>query len=458
LILAVGGLSHSRYPVFAGDSSKKPAKPNVIVILADDLGFADLSISGNREVATPQIDSVAKNGVRCTNGYVSCPVCSPTRAGFLTGRYQQRFGHEFNPALLKNDGQGQGLPVEEPTIADRLHAAGYATSLIGKWHQGEEEQFHPLKRGFDEFFGFPLGWHSFFPSDDPEFGPMYRGRERVEVNSYLTRVLAAEACSTIERNRQRPFFIYLAFNAVHTPMEAPPETLGRFSGIDDVNRRTYLAMLAELDAGVGSVLDKLRTLGLEEQTLVFFLSDNGGPTTKFSPNGARNTPLRGSKGDTWEGGIHVPFFVQWKGKLPAGAVYEQPVISLDVSATALAAAGIAPPEKPALDGVNLLPYLAGTSAAPPHEYLFWRFGQQMAVRSGDWKLVRPSLGKGDYESVATTPLLFNLKDDLGEQHDLLAQQPEKARQLQAAWDAWNEQLPAPRWPATLKGKKFYTGP
>jgi arylsulfatase A-like enzyme len=409
-----------------------PASPNVIVILADDLGYADLSLHGNTEVATPHIDSLARNGVRCTNGYVSCPVCSPTRAGFLTGRYQQRFGHEFNPALLKNHGQGQGLPVEERTVADRMRAAGYATSLIGKWHQGEEDQFHPLNRGFDEFFGFLLGWHSYLPSDDPELGPLYRGRKRVEVDGYLTRALAEEACGTIERYRKRPFFLYLAFNAVHTPMEVPQATEARFSGVDDSNRRTYLAMLAELDRAVGSVLDKVRAMGLEERTLIFLLSDNGGPTTKYSPNGSRNTPLRGSKGDTWEGGIHVPFLVQWKGRLPAGAVYEQPVISLDVTATALAAAGAAAPTSPALDGVNLLPYLEGKSDALPHEYLFWRFGEQMAVRSGDWKLVRPSLGKGEYEAIATAPLLFNLKEDLGEQHDLAAQQPEKVRQLQTA--------------------------
>jgi arylsulfatase A-like enzyme len=376
----------------------------------------------------------------------------------LTGRYQQRFGHEFNPAMLENHGQGQGLPVEEQTIADRLRAAGYATSLLGKWHQGEEEQFHPLNRGFDEFFGFLLGWHSFFPSDDPELGPLYRGRKRVPAEGYLTRALAEEACRTIDEHRDRPFFLYLAFNAVHTPMEAPQETVARFSGIADPTRRTCLAMLAELDLAVGKVLEKIRALGLEERTLIFFLSDNGGPTTKYSPNGSRNTPLRGSKGDTWEGGIHVPFLVQWKGQLPAGAIYDQPVMSLDVSATALALAGAAAAAKPALDGVNLLPYFLGSNKAPPHEFLYWRFGEQMAIRSGDWKLVRPSLGQGEYEAVATEPLLFNLKNDLGEQHDLAAQLPDKARQLQAAWDRWNSELAPPRWPATLKGKEFKPRP
>ncbi len=457
IIVALSSLT-SIFHVFADNLADKQCRPNIVLILADDLGYADLSLSGNTEVATPHIDSLAANGVRCTNAYVSCPVCSPMRAGFLTGRYQQRFGHEFNPALLENHGQGQGLPVEERTIADSLRAAGYATALIGKWHQGQEEQFHPLNRGFDEFFGFLLGWHSYLPNDDPELGPLYRGRQRVEAGQYLTRTLADEACSMIERHQQHPFFLYLAFNAVHTPLEAPNATEARFVGIQDPARRKYLAMLAELDQGVGAVLDKLHATHLEDRTLVFFLSDNGGPTTKFSPNGSRNGPLRGSKGDTWDGGIHVPLLAQWKGRLPAGAVYEQPVISLDVSATALAVAGAMPSANAPLDGVNLVPFFDGQTKRAPHEFLFWRFGQQMAVRSGDWKLVRPSLGTGEYEAIAAKPMLFNLKNDPGERTDLAAQHPEKARELQAAWDRWNAELSPPRWPATLKGKKFAVEP
>lgn len=435
-------------------AADRPA-PNVIVILADDLGYGDLSLHGNRELATPQIDSIAKAGVHCTSAYVSCPVCSPTRAGFLTSRYQQRFGHEFNPALLKNGGQGQGLPVTERTWADRLREAGYATSLIGKWHQGEEDQFHPNRRGFSEFFGFLLGWHSFLPSTDPEFGPLYRGREKVESNEYLTRALADEACRTIERHRQEPFMIYLAFNAVHTPMESPAGSEARLTGIADPTRRTYLAMLAELDDAVGKVLAKLRALDLEENTLLVFLSDNGGPTTKFSPNGSRNGPLRGSKGDTWEGGIRVPLLAQWKGKIPAGKVYEQPVIALDLGATALAAAHVpAPKDNAKLDGVDLVPHWQGTTDRVPHEHLYWRFGKQMAIRSGDWKLVRASLAPGEYADIATTPMLYNLRSDIGEQTDLTAQYPDQARELQAAWDRWNSELMPPRWPATLKGKAF----
>lgn len=455
--LALGLLVVATSLTAGAQAADAPTKPNVIVLLADDLGYGDLTSHGNREIATPQIDSIAAAGVRCTNVYSSCPVCSPMRAGLLTGRYQQRFGHEFNPALLSNGGQGQGLPLDQTTVADRLKGAGYHTALLGKWHQGEEAAYLPNARGFDYFFGFPLGWHSFWPSDDPEFGPMLRNRERVQMKDYLTRELATEACDVIERNRDQPFFIYLAFNAVHTPLEAPEDGVSKFAVIEDANRRTYLAMLAELDAAVGRVLTKLRETGLEERTLVVFLSDNGGPTTKYSPNGARNGPLRGSKGDTWEGGIRVPLFAQWKGVLPAGKTYEQPINSLDVTATALAVGGAMPSDGAAIDGVNLVPYWQGDAAAP-HDFLYWRFGRQMAIRGGDWKLVRPSMSTAEYADIAEQPLLFNLRDDLGEQCDLAAKMPEKVAELQTAWDKWNATLMKPRWPATLKGKVFPGNP
>ena len=199
---------------------------------------------------------------------------------------------------------------------------------------------------------------------------------------------------------------------------------------------------------------KLRTEGLEEKTLVFFVSDNGGPTTKFSPNGATNGPLRGSKGDTWEGGIRVPLIAQWKGRLPAGAVYDQPVISLDIVATSLRAGGVELPTPPSIDGVDLMPYFIGTNTAAPHQFLYWRFGKQMAIRSGDWKLVRPSMSPGEYLEIATTSMLFNLRVDVAEQNDLAAAQPDRVRELQAAWDKWNAELMPPRWPATLKGKLY----
>ena len=427
-------------------------RPNVLVILADDLGYADLGAHGGKEVATPHLDALAKEGVRCTSGYVSGPYCSPTRAGLLTGRYQQRFGHEFNPVLLAQGGKGQGLSADETTLADRLKAAGYATGLVGKWHLGEEEQFHPLARGFGEFFGFLTGSHSYFESNDKTRGPIYRGRKPVELDGYLTDVLAREAAAFIDRHPKEPFFLYLAFNAVHTPMHAPEARLKQLEHVKDPTRRTYLAMLAAMDDAVGTVLGKLRERKLEEQTLVFFLSDNGGPVGKFASNGSSNGSLRGSKGDTWEGGLRVPFLARWKGRLPAGKVYDHPVIQLDIAPTALSAAGVEAKPEGKLDGVNLLPFLEGKNKDAPHPSLFWRFGAQMAIRQGDWKLVRPSRGAKEYEDIAKEPMLFDLAADIGEENDLASKHPDKVRELQAAWDRWSATLAEPRWPATMGGK------
>ncbi len=425
-----------------------PRPPNVVVILADDLGYADLGVHGGTDVPTPNIDALARSGVRCTNGYVSNPYCSPTRAGLLTGRYPQRFGHEFNPALVKNGGSGQGLDPRESTLSARLKEAGYATAIVGKWHLGEEEPFHPLNRGFDEFFGFLTGAHSYYDTDDPNYGPITRGRERVEIDGYLTDVLAAEARAFIGRNAERPFFLYLPFNAVHTPMH-PPERADRPVAKGAGPRRDdYLKMVAGLDKAVGSVLEALSAAGLDERTMVVFLSDNGGPSGgKFAPNASSNGALRGGKGDTWEGGIRVPFFVRWSGVLPAHTVYEPPVISLDIAATALAAAGVAIDPAWKLDGVDLVPaFLGGADRPPPHESLFWRFDDQMAIRKVPWKLVRADRSRDQpFGDVADRPILVNLADDPGESTDLTAQHPDKARELSADWQSWNATLAKPKW-------------
>jgi arylsulfatase A-like enzyme len=434
------------------EAAGKPRKPNIIILLADDLGYGDIGVHDGKDIPTPHIDALARRGIRCTSGYVTGTVCSPTRAGLLSGRYQQRFGHEFNPALARFGGGEQGLPAGVLTLADMLRQAGYTTGLVGKWHLGETAGFHPQKRGFDEFFGFLQGMHDYFKSEDKERGPILRGDKTVAIDGYLTDVFAREATGFIDRHKDRPFFLYLAFNAVHTPMQAPDDALKPFAKIDDPRRRTYAGMLARLDAAVGRILDKLRELNLEEDTLIFFLSDNGGPTTKFAPNGALNGLLRGSKGDTWEGGIRVPFLIAWKGKLPAGKTYDHPVISLDIAATSLAAARFTAKPEWKLDGVDLLPFLDGKRIEAPHAALFWRFGSQTSVRQGDWVLVRPSQGTKEYENIAKKPLLFNVTKDIGQQRDLAAEHPERVRELQAAWDRWNAELPAPRWPATLGGK------
>ena len=434
--------------VFSGwQPSIAAERPNIVIIVGDDMGYADVGFHGGQQITTPHLDALAAAGVRCTNGYVSGPYCSPTRAGLLTGRYQTRFGHEFNPSGSPD----RGLPLSETTLADRLQAAGYKTGLVGKWHLGGSAEMHPNSRGFDEFFGFIAGAHTYLPGQG---APIYRDREEVQETEYLTDALGREAVAFIDRHQDEPFFLYLAFNAVHTPMEAQEERLAKFADIADPKRRKYAAMMAAMDDAIGKVLAKLDADGLSDNTLVFFISDNGGPTmATTATNGSINAPLRGSKRTTLEGGVRVPFLVKWPGKLPAGKVYEQPVIQLDATRTALEAAGIDAAKDNKLEGVDLLPYLSGTVNGPPHEALFWRFGPQMAVRKGDWKLVKYDPVVDGGKKGATDARLYNLADDIGEKNNVIAEEPEKAQELQAAWDEWNKSNVPPLWGQNEDGKK-----
>ncbi len=450
-------------------------KPNILIIVSDDQGYADVGFHGCRDIPTPNLDSLAHNGVRFSNGYVSCPYCSPTRAGLVTGRYQQRFGHEFNPG--KTEAKNVGLPLSETTIADRLKSAGYATGIVGKWHLGSAPRFHPQRRGFDEFFGFLGGGHPYFPGQG---APIYRGTEVVTEDRYLTDAFAREAVSFVDRHKRVPFLLYLAFNAVHTPMHASDDRLRRFASITDEPRRKYAAMLTALDEGVGKVLDSLRLAGLERDTLIVFISDNGGPTMPGTTiNASRNDPLRGSKRTTLEGGIRVPFVLTWKGTLPQDVVYNLPVIQLDILPTVLAAAGVRAEPEWKLDGVNLLPFIKGQTSDAPHDALYWRLGEQSAVRRGDWKLVRydrtvddpnarartkatadassragnrteadddeKTRAKAQAEVKVTQPRLYNLAHDPGEKQDLATAHPEKVAELQSLWDSWAAQLKEPLW-------------
>ena len=417
-------------------------KPNILVILADDLGYGELGCQGfTAQIPTPNIDSIAKSGVRFTSGYVSGPYCSPTRAGLMTGRYQTRFGYEFNPTGGRN-----GLPLTEKTIADRLKAAGYVTGLVGKWHLGATPEMHPQQRGFDEFFGFLGGAHDYFKS-----AGIQRGTTPVTELDYTTDAFGREAVAFIERHRHQPWFLYLAFNAVHTPMQATDDRLAKFPQIAEKPRRTYDAMMLAMDEAVGKVRQKLADAGLEQNTLVAFISDNGGPTMPGTTiNASRNDPLRGSKRTTLEGGIRVPFIVSWPGHVRPGRC-EQPAIQLDLHATALAAAGVTVPPEWKLEGVDLLPFLAGGQTGAPHNVLCWRFGKQMAIRAGDFKLVRYDLNadtRAGGRSQGTTPAkLYNLRDDLGETNDLAAALPGKVKELQSQWDAWNTANVKPLWGA-----------
>jgi len=409
-------------------------KPNILFIVGDDMGYADVGFHGCKDIPTPNLDALAASGVRFTNGYVSGPYCSPTRAGLVTGRYQTRFGHEFNPSGK------DGLPLTEITVADRLKAAGYVTGLVGKWHLGTEPAMHPQKRGFDEFYGFLGGAHSYFDA-----GGILRNTEPVKEMDYTTDAFGREAVAFIERHKNKSWFLYLSFNAVHTPMHATEERLAKFPGIPDKERRTYAAMTLAMDEAVGVVRKKLASLGLGQKTFILFISDNGGPTMPgVTINGSCNEPLRGSKRTTLEGGIRVPFLIAWPGHLKPG-VYDQLVIQLDATATALAIAG-AKADK--VEGVNLLPFLTGEKSGTPHDALCWRFGQQMAIRCGDYKLVRYD-SNADTRTGARQPVtavkLYNLANDIGESKDLAMVHSDKVKELQAKWDAWNQSNVAPLW-------------
>jgi arylsulfatase A-like enzyme len=416
-------------PSLALAQDKAKRKPNIVIILADDMGYADVGFQGCKDIPTPNIDSLAKNGVRFTSGYVSGAYCSPTRAGLLTGRYQNRFGHEFNPA-----GGKQGLPIDQVTMAQRLRALGYATALIGKWHLGNQQKMLPTDRGFQEDFGFLGGAHPYLPGKGKE---IFRGTNPVDEKEYLTDALGREASAFIDKHANEPFLLYLAFNAVHTPLQATDKYMNRFPKINDNTRRTYAAMLSAMDDAIGQVLARLREKGLEEDTLIFFFSDNGGPTMVGTTiNGSSNFPLRGSKRTLLEGGVRVPFVLQWKGKLPGDKTFDHPIIALDILPTSIAAAGGKVDASWKLDGVNLLPHLEGTNRAPPHEMLFWRFGDQQAARKGDWKMVR-------YDGKTTR--LYNLRDDIGESKDLAMKHADILRDMQSAWTDWNKGNIAPLW-------------
>jgi arylsulfatase A-like enzyme len=430
--------------LLAAGTTARARQPNIVIILADDLGYADLGCQGSRDIKTPNIDALAAHGVRCTNGYAAAPVGGPTRAALLTGRYPQRFGQEFNPP--RDPKAEYGLPLTETTLASSLRAAGYATGLIGKWHMGSDPNRHPQARGFQEFFGFLDGAHYYVGSHAPPGGHMpdlgpwpsgiLRGTQPVAEKDYLTDAFTREAVAFIEIHQKQPFFLFLSYNAPHVPLEASGTHLSRVIGVTggDHRRRVYAAMIAAMDDGVGAVQTKLKETGVFEDTLIFFLSDNGGITGYFSPSS--NAPLVGAKTELLEGGIRVPMLVQWPGKLPAGTLYEPMASVLDVAPTVLAAAEARAPDGRVLDGVDLTPHLTGKRADPPHSELFWRYGPLGAVRSGRYKLLR----------VRDEPLqLFDLQTDIGETRDLAPGHPEIVKPLRERWDRWKSELVPPAW-------------
>lgn len=427
--------------VFASGNMRKD-KPNIIVILTDDQGYADVGFQGD-QAKTPHLDSLAKDGIRFTNGYVTHPFCSPMRAGFMAGRYQHRFGHENNPTHLPNDST-LGLPMSEVTIADSMKAAGYHTIAVGKWHLGAHPKYHPNNRGFDDYFGFLGGGHDYFKVAKKgqkvvEYNiPIEHNNKPVPMESYLTDMLNAAAVKFINQYKGQPFFMYLAYNAPHTPYQCSPKYIKRFEHLKDPKLQIYLGMIAAVDDGVGQVRAALKANGLTENTLIIYLSDNGGQT-KF--NVSKNTPLRGRKGNVYEGGVRVPFVMTWPGMLEPG-VYHQPVSSLDIYPTAVSLAGGEISRR--LEGVDLMPYLQGKNKNAPHDYLYWRVGGggRWAVRHGKWKLAKET------QKIE----LFNLEEDISEKVDLAGQHPDVVRSLKEAYDLWNKKNIQPLWESPKPGK------
>ena len=420
-------------------SGAEHTKPNILILVSDDQGYADVGFNGGKDVTTPHLDKLAASGVRCTSGYVTYPVCSPSRAGLLTGRYQARFGHENNPVYDPLDAN-EGLPLTEKLLPQFLQPAGYTTAWLGKWHLGSSPAHVPWKRGFDETFGFIGGGHRYLgwqPNGRQYTLPLTRnGAETQDVPPHLTTALGDEAAAFIRRGKEKPWMLYLAFNAPHTPHEPTPERVAKFQHIQNPQRRRYLAQISLLDDAIGVITGALAESGQAKRTLIFFFSDNGGPVA----SGANNGALRGGKSQLWEGGVRVPFVVSWPDKLPAGKTYDQPVISLDAFASALAAAGVPMPADKPYDSVNIIPHLAGDVTTPPHERLLWRLrAKEFAVREGAWKLL---------ELEDKPAQLFDLTTDLGEKNDLAAAQPAIAQRLAASLAEWRKGLKEPVFPGS----------
>lgn len=400
-------------------------KPNIVIFYGDDLGWGELGCQGSKDIPTPNIDSLAKNGVRFTQGYVAATYCSPSRAGLMTGKYPTRFGHEFNSVASKTT----GLSLKETTLADRLKGLGYSTICIGKWHLGAGPDHRPTKRGFDEFYGTLGNTPYYHPTQFVDSRVSNEVQKIDDKEFYTTDAYADRAVAWLDEHKADAKFLYLPFNAQHGPLQAPQKYLDRFASIEDKQRRMFAAILSGMDDAVGRVITKVRDLGQEDNTLFFYIADNGGPTKSTTSD---NGGLRGYKTNTYEGGPRVPFLMQWKGTIPAGKTYENPVMNLDVLPTVLTAAGGTVEADWKLDGVNLIPYLTGANTARPHETLYWRFSPQWAVRHGDLKLVHSVGGSGK-------PELYDLSKDAGESKDLAAQMPDKVKELQALYDAWSTQ-------------------
>jgi len=496
-LAVVAGLAANETEARAAKPAPRAAaeRPNVIVVIADDLGYGDLGSYGSGYIKTPNIDALAKDGVRFTAGYVTHPVCAPSRAALMTGRYQTRFGYEFNPEARDEAG---GMSLDETTMAQVMKSAGYRTGMIGKWHLGQAKGYYPSDRGFDEFFGIAAGGSTYIldPKPGDEFFappgadaagigegpppsqaptdlasrkqraerarqrfPITRNGEAVRVEEYLTDRFSREAVDFIDRHKRQPFFLYLAYNAPHTPLQATKKYVDRYRHIEDPGKRVYAAMVSAVDDGVGAIVRKLRAEGIDRRTLIVFTSDNG--CAGYIAGACSNGPLSGYKGLHLEGGVRVPYIVAYPDRVPGGRVEARPVSTLDLLPTAAKLAGAELPAGRAYDGVDLMPLLAGKGRLPDRA-LFWRAGVTYAARDGDTKMwIANKAPPGTEANTATrrvpdgipakvSPhgrhvMMYDLAKDPAESRNLVAAQPAKAAALRAKIDAWDKNNVPPQW-------------
>jgi arylsulfatase A-like enzyme len=420
-------------PLTAKEPSAQPY--NIVLVIADDLGYGDLGCYGSQDIKTPHIDSLAGSGVRFTSAYATASVCSPSRAGLITGRYQQRFGHEDNTGTPAYQPEHVGLPVDEATMGTVLGQCGYTTGMIGKWHLGVDRKYHPLERGFDEFFGFLTGARGYFDTRKLRSrNPLMRGMRAVREEEYLTDAFTREAVAFISKHKNEPFFLTVSYNAIHKPHEAPEKYIRRVDGVEGDFRKTYVAMAIALDDGVGRIVSALEANGLSDRTMIAFVSDNGARSEI-----AKDTPFRGGKSEHNEGGIRIPYIISAPGLIEEGKQYSAPVSSLDLLPTFLSLSGELAssdtPSKP-LDGENLLPYLRDERSGEPHQFLFWRRHQDRAARSGQWKFLKTGDGPAE---------LYDLNSDPGERNSVAHIKPEKLKELSQAHAEWEEKLMVPKW-------------
>jgi arylsulfatase A-like enzyme len=418
-------------------------KTNIVFLFADDAGYHDFGFQGSKTFKTPNLDKLASEGVVMKQAYTTAAVCGPSRAGLLTGMYQQRFGIEENnvPGYMSHSsklmGDEMGLPLHLKTVADYLKPLGYKSQILGKWHLGNAVRYHPLKRGFDEFYGFRGGARSFFPltqaqaADRPE-NRLEIGYEKYEEpEKYLTDAIGDEACNFIERNQNKPFFMYVSFNAVHTPMQATKEDLAKVKGLTG-KRKILAAMTIAMDRACGQIIDKLKALGLEENTLVVFSNDNGGP----DGSNTCNYPLSGCKSNHLEGGIRVPFVMKYPNVIKAGSEYKPSISMLDMLPTFVNVAGGNASKIKGLDGVDLIPFVTGKNKAEPHKMLFWKKENRGAVRMGDWKMLRFPDRPAE---------LYNIAKDITENNNLAYKHPDKVREMFTHLWKWEGELERPLW-------------